>query len=187
MIRKALVCCLALWSAGALAQDKSGAYLGGGLGQFDFHEEGDGTLVVDDTALAYKVYGGYRFNDTWAVEGAFWQPDELTRFATQPAPGIVNATVRAQYDFLETRGLAHVKAFFAGIGYWEADLAANVDVNTTFGPFSLPGADSDSGVSVVLGGQWDLERVGIRVEVEAYEMDNVDSAYYYGVGVHYRF
>jgi hypothetical protein len=71
MYVKTMVCCLALWSAGALAQDKEGAFLGAGVGQFDLQEEGDGQLAIDDTALSYRIYGGYRFNDTWAVEGAY--------------------------------------------------------------------------------------------------------------------
>jgi hypothetical protein len=52
---------------------------------------------------------------------------------------------------------------------------------------SATASDTESGMSIVLGGQWDLERLGIRVELEAYDMDNVESAYHYGVGVHYRF
>jgi hypothetical protein len=189
MYGKALVCCLALWSAGALAQDQSGAYLGGGLGQFDFVEEGAGSLAIDDTALSYRVYGGYRFNDTFAVEGSYGKTDEMSesdQFIV--GPNTVNATVRAEYDFLEARGLAHLKAFFAGIGYWEADLSASVDINSVLtGPISVPASDTDSGVSVVLGGQWDLDRVGVRVELAAYDMDNVESAYNFGLGVYYRF
>jgi hypothetical protein len=131
MYVKATICCLALWSAGALAQDKMGAYLGGGLGQFDFQEEGDGSLAIEDTALFYRVYGGYRFNGTFAVEGA------------------INGVLT--------------------------------------GPISVPVSDTDSGALIVLGGQWDLERVGIRVELEAYDMGNVESAYNFGLGVHYRF
>jgi hypothetical protein len=187
MIRKTMICCLALWSAGAWGQE---AYVGGGLGQFDFQEEGDGSLALDDTALFYKVYGGYRFNDTWAVEGSYGITDELSESTTEILPpfGTLNATVSAEYDFLEARGLAHIKAFFAGIGYWEADLDATLDINTAItGPVSVEVSDSDSGALIVFGGQWDLERVGIRVEAVAYDMDNVDSAYNVGVGVHYRF
>jgi hypothetical protein len=157
--------CLALWSGGALAQEKVEPYLGGALGQFDFHA----------TALSYKVYGGVRIDDTWAIEGSYGETDELTG---APILGPVNTTVRAQYDFLAVRGLVHVKAFLGGIGYWQAS------VDDT--PFS-PNWKSDAGVSIVLGGQWDLDRIGIRVEAEAYDMDSADAGYNYAVGVHYRF
>jgi len=187
MYRKAIVCCLALWSVGALAQDKSGAYLGGGLGQFDFQEEGDGSLAIDDAAPSYRIYGGYRFNDTWAVDGVYGTTDEVSKTAAGFNPGIVNATARAEFELLEVRGLAHLGSFFAGIGYWESEMTVAVDFNTLFGPISIPGSDSESGLSIVLGGQWDLERVGIRVELEAYDMDLTESVYNYGVGVHYRF
>lgn len=190
MYVKGAICCLALWSTGALAQDKSGAYLGCGLGQFDFQEEGDGSLGIDDSALSYRIYGGYRFNGTFAVEGAFGKTDEMSESAqfSVVTIGTVTGTVRAEYDFTEARGLAHVKAFFAGIGYWEADLSATISVSSVLtGPISAPVSDSDSGALIVLGGQWDLDRVGIRVELEAYDMDNVESAYNFGLGVHYRF
>ena len=165
MYVSAMGCCLALWSAGALAQDRTGPYLGGAVGQFDFHA----------TALSYKVYGGFRFDDTWAIEASYGQTYELTGSATL---GTQNTTVRAEYDFLAVRGLVHVKAFFGGIGYWQAT------VDDT--PFS-PHWKSDSGVSIVLGGQWDLDRIGIRVEAEAYDMDSADAGYNYAVGAHYRF
>jgi hypothetical protein len=188
MYVKAMVGCLALWSAGALAQE---AYVGGSLGQFVFEEEGTGSLVIDDTAPLYKVYGGYRFNDTWAVEGYLGRADDLTQSTTEILPGIgaLNATVRAQYNLVEVRGLAHLKAFFAGIGYWESDLNGQIDINTVAtGPFSVDVSGSDSGASLILGGEWDLgEDWGIRVEIEGYDMDGTESVYHYGFGVHYRF
>jgi hypothetical protein len=89
---------------------------------------------------------------------------------------------------VEVRGLAHLNAFFAGIGYWDADANVTLSVSSpSFGSLSASESVSDSGASVVLGGQWDLERVGIRVELEAYDMDDVEHAYNLGVGVHYRF
>lgn len=188
MYGKAIVCCLALWSTEVLAQDKVGLYLGGTVGQFDFQEEGDGAFADDDLASSYKIYGGYRFTDTWAVEGSYLQTDELTRSAaaTFPPFATLSGTVPADHNFLGARGVAHVKAFFAGIGYWKADWDATLCCNP-LPPRSIPVSDTDTGVSIVLGGQWDLERVGIRVELEAYDMDDTESVYNYGVGVHYRF
>ena len=202
---KAVICCLAFGSAGALAQDKTGAYVGGGLGAFDFQEEGEYGIVIDDTALSYKVYGGYRFTDVFAVEGTYTKTDDLSESTTQSISPrtTITYTFRAEYDLLEVRGLAHVKSFFAGIGYWTADLNANEDYREiNGGPHgSISFAETESGVSLVLGGQWDLERVGIRVDVEAYEMnipetrtntgidirDNTEAVFNVGVGVHYRF
>jgi hypothetical protein len=69
---------LLLFLAGTsvFAQDEPGAYLGCGLGQFDYEEYAVG-VTLDDTALAYKVYGGYRFDETWALEAAYGQTDDL--------------------------------------------------------------------------------------------------------------
>jgi hypothetical protein len=206
IIRKALVCCLVLWSTGASAQDKVGAYVGGSFGQFFYQEEGVGDPLIDDTAPSLKVYGGYRFNEILAVEGAYGQTDEMSAYRREPLSPRTDAslTVRAEYELLEVRGLAHVKSFFAGIGYWAANPNGHRDA-ATFSPggsagpsSSVPVSDTDSGVSLVLGGQWDLGDVGVRIEVEAYDMDEtksvgggtldtVDHGNNFSFGVHYRF
>ncbi|HSG91895.1 MAG TPA: outer membrane beta-barrel protein [Pseudomonadales bacterium] len=49
-----------------------GYYLGGGLGAWQIDESG-----FDDTALALRVQGGYRFNDYLSVDGTLLYGDEL--------------------------------------------------------------------------------------------------------------
>jgi hypothetical protein len=170
-----------------MAQDPMGAYVGAGLGQFDYEDNDvEGFIEVEDTTLTYRVYGGYRFNRTWAVEGSYTQADDVES-SSEIFPTITFG-FNSDFEIVEVRGLAHLNAFFAGIGYWDADANVTLSVSSpSFGSLSASESVSDSGASVVLGGQWDLERVGIRVELEAYDMDDVEHAYNLGVGVHYRF
>jgi OmpA-OmpF porin, OOP family len=64
--------------AGVAAQDR-GAYLGGAIGQTRFTEWCDpGTTACDDKDSGWKVFGGYRFNRYFALEGSYINWGEVT-------------------------------------------------------------------------------------------------------------
>lgn len=64
--------------AGVVAQE-SGAYLGGALGQTRFTEWCDaGTTACDDRDSGWKLFGGYRFNRYFALEGSYIDWGEVT-------------------------------------------------------------------------------------------------------------
>lgn len=177
---------LTLFSVGALAQEQ-GAYVGFGLGQLDY-EETDFGLTFDDTTLAYKVYGGYRFTETWAVEASYGQTDDLEWSDFGSIPGVISATLSGDYEFIEIRALAHINAFIVGIGYWDSDLNATLSGTLSFpGPFSYSASDSDSGVSAILGGEWDLDQWSIRGEIEVFDTESNVDTYAVGIGLHFRF
>jgi OOP family OmpA-OmpF porin len=68
----------AFFSLAAFAQE-SGAYLGGAFGQSKFKEWCDPTLAsCKDTDTAWKVFGGYRFDRYFAVEGSYIDWGEVT-------------------------------------------------------------------------------------------------------------
>lgn len=186
-MRSFVVLLIALFGASALAQTETGPYIGLGLGQLDY-EESDFGLTFDDTTLAYKVYGGYRFTETWALEAAYGKTDDLEWSDFGSIPGVISANLSGDYDFIEIRALAHLSAFIVGIGYWDADLNATLSGTLTFpGPFSYSASDSDSGASAILGGQWDLDKWSIRGEFEVFDTESNVDAYTVGVGLHYRF
>lgn len=173
-----------------MAQEQhAGAYLGFGLGQLDYEEDAFG-VTFEDTALAYKLYGGYRFNETWALEGLYGNTSDLKWSAAGPLPGLgnVTATLSGDYEILEVRGLAHIRAFFAGIGLWDAEVDATLSGSSTiFGAFSESASSSDSGLSLILGGQWDFELWRVRAEYELFDTESSVDAYTLDLGVHYRF
>lgn len=174
----------------AWAQDSApGPYFGASLGQLDYEEDAFGA-TLEDTALAYKLYGGYRLGKTWALEGSYGQTSDLKWSESGFVPGVGDAslTLKGDYDILEIRGLAHLGAFIAGIGWWDADL--NMSVTGTTGPtgaFAFSGSDSDSGASLILGGQWALDTWSIRAEYELFDTDSSVDVYTLGVGLHFRF
>jgi hypothetical protein len=178
---------IASFSTGAWAQTETGPYVGFGLGQLDY-EESDFGLTFDDTALAYKVYGGYRFTETWAVEAYYGQTADLEWSDSGSIPGVIFARLSGDYETIEIRALAYFNAFVVGIGYWDADLKATLSGTLSFsGPFSYSASDSDSGASAILGGEWDIDQWSIRGEIEVFDTDSNVDAYTVGVGLHFRF
>jgi OmpA-OmpF porin, OOP family len=72
----------ALFSLAALAQE-SRPYLGAALGQSKFKEWCDPTLAAcDDKDSTWKLFGGYRFNRYFAVEGSYVDWGEVTATTT---------------------------------------------------------------------------------------------------------
>jgi OOP family OmpA-OmpF porin len=79
--------------AGVSAQE-SGPYLGGAIGQTRFTEWCDaGTTICDDRDSGWKLFGGYRFNRYFALEGSYIDWGEVT--ATVPLPAGPPAHVAA--------------------------------------------------------------------------------------------
>jgi hypothetical protein len=180
---------LALLSTEALAQDLAGPYVGFGLGVLDY-EEKDFGVILEDKTMAYKVYGGYRFDERWTIEGSYGQTASLewSEFADIPGFGFVSATLKGDYDVIEIRGLAHFDWFLVGLGYWDADLSATLSGNTSFaGPFDVWASDSDSGTSLIVGGEWHRDKLVIRSELDYFDTDSAIDVYTFGVGLHFRF
>jgi hypothetical protein len=180
---------LALASASAVAQDNTGAYVGFGLGQLDYEEDAFG-ITLEDTTLFYKVYGGYRFDETWAFEAYYGQTDDLewTDSGFDPSLGDYSARLAGDYDVLELRGLAHFDWFLVGLGYWDADLSASLSGTSDLtGPFSESTSDSDSGASLIVGGEWDVGGMAIRAEFEYFDTESTVDAYTIGVGLQFSF
>jgi OmpA-OmpF porin, OOP family len=63
---------LALAVPAGVAAQESGPYAGGALGQTRFTEWCDpGTTTCDDRDSGWKLFGGYRFNRYFALEGTY--------------------------------------------------------------------------------------------------------------------
>jgi OmpA-OmpF porin, OOP family len=76
---RAVIIALALAAPAGVAAQEGGAYLGGALGQTRFTEWCDpGTTACDDKDSGWKVFGGYRFNRYFALEGSYINWGEVT-------------------------------------------------------------------------------------------------------------
>jgi hypothetical protein len=129
----------------------------------------------NDSTTIRKLYGGYRFNERWAIE-AFSS-------RTTVNGDLAGFPITADYDITGLRGLAHFNAVFIGIGYWDADISLSSIYTSAF-----PGDDSD--ISFLLGGEWSFDdHWGFRLDYELFDADgsNQSDLEALSFGVHYGF
>jgi OOP family OmpA-OmpF porin len=130
-------------SQGILAQDR-GAYVGGALGQAKVTDwcdtsgapAGASLPACEDTDTAWKVFGGYRFNRYFAVEGTYVNWGEVT--GTVQAASGARTDVSAEQTSL---GVAAVGSFeftpqfsvFGKAGFLSTEQEARAGSTTTDG------------------------------------------------------
>src|SRR5262245_18612610 len=178
----------------AAAQDRSGAYMGASVGSFSYEEEDEGLGVIDDSATAYRIMGGYRFNDHFAVEGGWGKTGDLEGGFTETIPPFGTFTVNlvGNYEVLTVRALGFLPfekvSLLGDVGYFDADIDASVNVT---GPVSVGGpldaSGSGDGATLVGGFEYNLERIDIRGELEWFDVSDGAEAWDVSVGVLFHF
>ena len=152
------------------SQQMRGAYIGAGISSLSHTQPADaaGPQISDDTS-AFRLLGGYRFNDHYAVDAGFG----------------TTADIKRMFSAVSVRGIALLPVsiidLFGGVGYYEA----------TFNKSILSGAggfeQTDSGATVIGGLALNLPRVSIRGEYEWLDTDSGRKASSIGVLVLLRF
>jgi hypothetical protein len=127
---------LALASVPTSGQEVRGPYIGFGIDQIDYSAP-IYRVELDDTAMSQKLVGGFRFNETLAVEAHYAESDEFVEtFSGYVLPftspiGPIGFDTTAQFvgtfDSVEIRALAHQGVWVLGVGYFSAD--ADFDLN----------------------------------------------------------
>ncbi|HEX7238476.1 MAG TPA: outer membrane beta-barrel protein [Gammaproteobacteria bacterium] len=178
----------------ATAQDRSGAYIGASLGYFSFEEDDEELdLTLDDTTTAYRLMGGYRFSENFAVEGGWGRTGDVEESFTEVVLpfGTLAIDAAAEFEVLTVRALGFIPfertSLFGGVGYYDADI--DVDASISIGGIPAgSGSDgiSENGATLVGGFEFNLERVDIRAELEWFDIDEAD-AWDASVGVLFHF
>ena len=171
----------------AHAQSDRGMYFGAGLGSFAYDE---GTGGVSDSAYAYHLFGGYKFNEHFALEGGISGTGDLKDSFTVMDPfGPVKLDVKENYNLYSFTALGILPfdnmSLFAGAGYFSASFSGSIDafdLNTgsNLGSGSIPGPHS-SGAAAKFGIQHDfgldLKSLSIRAQYDWYDFDgNIDAS-----------
>jgi opacity protein-like surface antigen len=185
----ATVAAAALFASPAFAADDGGFYVGAGLGSasidIDLIEGVD--FSGDDTA--FKVFGGYGFNQYIAVELEYIDggtaEDSYSDGVDTLKIGIdlsgFNANVVGAWPIGEQFKI------FGKIGmlFWDADFNAKLN-----GVLIPDGEDSDSGedFSWGVGASWDFtDNIGAQIEYQGFEIEDVDTADLISASVYWRF
>ena len=157
-----LILCLGL-SAPATAQ-LGGWYLGGSAGSYRFE---DHVVSVSDNALSYGLFGGYRFAQSFAVEGSVGKTTDFEEILD--ALFFPNSSTHAKYSVQTVRALGIVQrdtwGLFGGLGYHHSDADASVRVNGVVTDLD----SSDRGTTAVVGVQFDGKSLSYRFQYEWFD------------------
>lgn len=177
---------LVLASLAAHSQElkTSGAYMGFGLGYLDY-EESEAGFSFSDSTTAYRLLGGYRFSENFAVEGGWGATSDLKD--TVSVSG-VSVDVKGDYEIMSVRALGTIPldsvSLFGGVGYYDAELSVTASV-AGFGSISADG--NDSGAALIGGVEFLLNRVSLRAEYEWFDTDSNIDASTLGLGLLFSF
>jgi opacity protein-like surface antigen len=135
----------------------SSAYLGGSIGQSDLGDLCRGVAGCDDKDNAWKIFGGYQINRTWAVELGYSNLGEAST-----AAGSAEVTA---WDLV---GIAAIPvgpvSVYGKLGFARGKVEAR-------GPFGAL-SDTSTDLTYGIGAQYDFNKqVGIRGEWQRYDFD----------------
>ena len=170
---------LALMAATAAQADvQPGFYAGVSIGSASAEEDESG-FDGDDTG--FKLFGGYSFNENFAVELAYFDggapDDDFGPVNVELEVNGFNASAVGRLPVSET------VALFGKIGFASYDIEATA----SSGGFSASADDSDSDLSYGIGAAIAInERFGVRVEYEAIDVSG-GAFSFLSVGGSYRF
>lgn len=166
MIKHSFPMVLTLASSVALAQE--GPYLGGGVG-FSQVEEAS----VEENAVGLRVFGGWRFDDTFAVEAMYADTGEADAgFATASASAF-GLSVLAHAPLGERGSL------FGKIGGYAGESETTFDGGTF--------TEDENGLFLGFGGQYDFGNgLSARGDFDWFDTE-FDALYAIAVSLQYRF
>jgi OOP family OmpA-OmpF porin len=158
-----------------------GAYAGASIGKSKFHIEESAAringatstrLSKDESDTAYKVYGGYRFNEYFAVEGGFTEFGTFSATRTMTAPGTGTFTIKSRIGGLHGEAVGMVPfGRFAVFGKLGLVYTITESTASSSGSVVVVGTrdqtSSDVNVKAGIGASFDITRhFGVRVEAE---------------------
>lgn len=185
MSRKVLAITLLLGSSlaatAAIAQESDvlkGFYLGGSITQTRFDEDNFSLADVDDEDNSWKIIGGFRLHENFAIEANYIDFGELSaQLLTGTGPFSAEAKGFAVYGV----GLIPVPFvdLFAKVG------AAQIDAETKGLPTNFD--DDATEFAYGAGAQWRWRNLAIRAEYEKFDTDIVGDLDLISLGATYTF
>jgi hypothetical protein len=168
-----------------------GGYIGVSVGAFDYQEVDDELgLTIADSASMYRITGGFRFSDNFAVEGGWALTGDLAEVSSELVPGLGTVTVDviAEFRFVTLRALWILPlekiSLLGGVGYYHAAIDGSGSLRETGSVVDID--KGGRGVTVGGGIQGDLERLSVRGELEWLDADSDVRAWSATIGVLFR-
>jgi len=128
---------------------------------------------VDDTDTGWKLFGGYKFNSNFAVEGSYADLGELSvkSIVTAPLTATVDTTWEATTLAIAGVGIVPLGYNFdifgkVGLHYWDVELSAK----STIGAASASEDDNGTDFLYGIGADYNFtDRFTVRAEWEVYQ------------------
>ncbi len=172
----------------ALAQD-SGWYAGANLGSASTSIDGakinsglvgnwfnSSTTVKDEHSTGYKVFGGYRLDKNFALEGGYFDLGSFGYTATTVPAGTLNGTIKITGLNLDLVGTMPLNEKFSAFGRVGLNYAHTRDSFSSTGAVLVGNPNpskSDANYKLGLGLQYALtESLAVRAELERYRVND---------------
>ena len=179
----------ALVAGPVAAADESGWYGGLGLGQSHAKIDDDkisaglaasGITVTsfddDEKDFAYKVFGGYKFNRHFALEGGYFNLGEFGFTANTSPTGTFTGNIEVDGFNIDALGIMPLSPKFSAFARVGAQRAQAKDAFAGTGAVAVTNRNpskSDTNYKAGLGLQYDFtKRVGMRGEWERYRIND---------------
>jgi OmpA-OmpF porin, OOP family len=135
------------------------------------------TISDDDTDIAFKIFGGYKFNRYFALEGGYFNLGRFGYTATTTPAGTLTGRIRLQGLNLDAVGILPFTEKFSGFGRLGVHYTEAKDNFVSTGAVATPGdpnpSERDVNLKAGLGLQYDFtEHVGMRAEWERYRVND---------------
>lgn len=154
------------------------------------------SISHDDSDTAYKLFGGYQFNDNFAVEGGYFDLGKLGYTANTVPAGTLKGNIKLNGLNIDAVGMLPITEKVSAFGRVGLNYAQAKDQFASTGavPASINPSPSTTAANYKLGVgvQYDFnESLGLRLEAERYRIDdavgNKGDVDMYSLGLVYRF
>ena len=153
------------------------------------------SITDDDRDTGYKLFGGYKFNKNFALEGGYFDLGKFSFVATTVPPGTLTGQIKLRGINLDALGILPITNNFSafgrvGVHYTEArDTFSGTGAVVVTNPRP---SKKEANLKVGVGVQYDVTpSLGLRAEAERYRINdavgNRGDIDVYSLGLLYRF
>ena len=149
-------------------------YVGAGFGTTEVSEDSIDEFIADDSDNGLKVFGGYSFNQYFAIEATYFDLGEAGGGIEDDFFGDVSFDIGVSGLNASAVGVLPVSDMFSlfgkvGFASYDVDVSVNID--------GVSGSDSESESDMTygVGGALSFGQFGVRLEYEAINVDGGDA------------
>jgi OmpA-OmpF porin, OOP family len=175
-------------AAQQLVAPERGWYLGGNVGQSRSHFDeariaaqvqgpalATTSIVNDDKDLGYKLFGGYRLNRHFALEGGYFDLGDFSFRTSTAPPGTLDGVFQVKGWNLDLVGILPITDRFSALGRVGANYARTTAGFAVTGAVPAPAnpqpSERETNYKFGVGLQYDFNyNVGLRAEAERYRV-----------------